>query len=116
MELPLALFLVFMSLGQLLAQPIDLTVKRGKEFAAPRRSSLEDVVGHDATGIYVLKTKSRGSQLLEKYDNDFLPIRSRKMEIVEDGEYAQIHNVLFLKNRLYIFYLKQLALNSSSVC
>lgn len=91
-------------------QPLDLKVQWGTPFSAPKRSSLDDIVGHDASGIYAIKVRSGlfawRSYTLERYDNNtFKPARSRDLEIREDGEPARVQNILYLKGKLYIFYV-----------
>lgn len=91
-------------------QPLDFTLQWGQEFAAPRRSSLADIVGHDGSGIYVIKERagnlfSSGSELtLEHFGKKFEPQVSAELEISEEGRLCEIQYVLHLKNKLYLFY------------
>lgn len=107
MPMRLLTLLLLTASSTLSAQPLDFAVKWGDEFKAPRKSSLEDIIGHDAGGIYAIKVRaaifSGSSYTLERYDNNFRPVRSRDLEFREDGEPAVIQHILHLKNKLYKF-------------
>jgi hypothetical protein len=89
------------------AQELKPKIKWGKEFDARRRSSLNDIVGWDGTGIYAIRSRnafSSSSDLtLEHYDNNFLPTQSFDLEIEEDGKKCIVHDIIQLKGKLYIF-------------
>jgi hypothetical protein len=106
----LALFILLVTSFNSISQNLNFSVKWGKELDAPRRSSLNDIVGYDATGIYTIKERYRGvlaggnDYTLEHYDNDFAPTKVLDLEIEEDGIKAEINFLIQLKNRLYLFY------------
>ena len=108
-NLLLALAITFCSLDGL-CQELNFSVKWGKEFSASRKSSLGDIVGVDATGIYVIKGRYRYSifgsntSTLERYSNDFVPTTSFELEIKEAGHLCEVQQILHLKSKLYIFY------------
>ncbi len=93
-----------------LCQELNFSVKWGKEFSASRKSSLEAIVGFDASGIYAIKGRYRSSLLgsntntLEHYSNDFVPTTSFELEIKEAGHLCDVQQILHLNNKLYIFY------------
>src|SRR6187455_982419 len=91
------------------SQPLDFKIQWGEEFKAPRKSSLDDIVGHDATGIYAIKVRGGmfvlNAYTLERYDKNFRPVKSVDLEINEDGQSARIQHVLHLKNKLLMFYV-----------
>jgi hypothetical protein len=104
-------FLMGVSYGN--AQDLDFSVNWGKGFDAPRKSSLDDIIGYDATGIYAVKVKYRitiagaKSYTLEHYDNNFSPTKSFDLDIEEEGKECNVSYLLQLKNRLYVFYSYQ---------
>ena len=93
-----------------LCQELNFSVKWGKEFSASRKSSLEDIIGFDASGIYAINGRYRSSLLgsntftLQHYSNDFVPTRSFDLEIREGGNPREVQHLLHLNNKLYIFY------------
>lgn len=102
-------FLCFL-ISHLQAQNLDFKVKWGKEFKAPSRSSLNDIIGHDASGIYVVKERFRsgfsGSNdyTLEHYDNNFSPTKSFDLDIEEEGSQAHVDYLLHLNSKIFMFY------------
>jgi hypothetical protein len=92
------------------SQNLNFSVKWGKEFKAPTRSSVNDIVGHDATGIYVVKERYRSSlaggndYTLEHFDNQFLPNQTFDLDIEEEGHRAQVDYMLYLKSKIFMFY------------
>ncbi len=109
-------FVQFLSLGAVLfsidvfSQELDFSVKWGKEFSASRKSTLEDIVGFDGSGIYAIKGLYRtpllggNSYSLEHYSNDFVPTKSFDLELKEGGHVCEVQQLLHLNNKLYIFY------------
>lgn len=89
------------------AQKLAPNVKWGKEFGAPRRSSLNDIVGWDGTGIYAIKERYgfAGSRkyTLEHYDNNFMPTRSFDLDIEENGKDCNVELIIQLRGKLYLF-------------
>jgi hypothetical protein len=108
------LFLVLLAFVGVLYQPttasaqeLNFSLKWGKEFEASRRSTLSDIVGHDATGIYAVEVRtgfSNSDYTLEHYNTDFSPTKSFDLEIETGREKAVVNNILYLKGKLYIFY------------
>jgi hypothetical protein len=106
-----ALTLVLLSIHFSKAQKLDFGVKWGKEFDASRKSSLSDIVGYDATGIYAVKVqdKVRGwfkvpVYSLDKYDPNLNFSKSNEIEIQENGKDCEVSYFLHLKGKLYVFY------------
>lgn len=99
-------FVAFLFSPAVFCQELNFSVKWGKEFNASRKSSLDDIIGFDASGIYAIKGVYRNSLLggnsytLEHYSNDFVPIKSFDLEIKE----AKCKKVIQLNSKLYIFY------------
>jgi hypothetical protein len=89
------------------AQELNFSLKWGKEFEASRRSTLNDIVGHDATGIYAVKLRTGFSNLdytLEHYNTDFSPTKSFDLDIETGKEKAHVNNIIYLKGKLFMFY------------
>ena len=84
-------------------------LKWGKEFDAPRNSTVEDIIGFDNTGFYVLKGKIRVSLFgsntlsLERFDNNMNPSKSIELELKEKGKDSYLEYVVHLNNRLLLF-------------
>jgi hypothetical protein len=105
------LFALFVFLNtSVFSQELEFAIKWGKEFAAPRRSSLSDIIGYDGTGIYAVKERYRGviaggtSFTLDHYGVNLEPTRSTDLEIEEEGRPCDIQYVLHLHNKLFLFY------------
>jgi hypothetical protein len=91
------------------AQDLNFSVKWGVELEASRRSSLNDIVGHDATGIYTVKQSDdvfskEFEYTLEYYDSDFSLKKSFDLEIVDGKQKASARKTIYLNNKLFIFY------------
>jgi hypothetical protein len=88
-------------------QRLEPEIKWGKEFDAPKRSSLNDIIGYDGTGIYAIKERyvfgGPVKYTLEHYDQNFIPIRSFDLDLKEDGRECFVEKVLQLNSRLYLF-------------
>jgi len=97
-------------LEQSFAQNLNFKIKWGKEFKASGRSSLNDIVGHDAKGIYVVKERYRSAlaggtdYTLEHFDNNFSPAQSFDLDMEEEGNDCQVDYILHLKNKIFLFY------------
>jgi hypothetical protein len=92
----------------LLSQPLDFDIQWGEEFKAPKRSSLDDIVGHDATGIYAIKVRGGifgTDYTLERYDKNFRPVHSVDLAIKDEGPDVHIEHILHLRNKLLMFYV-----------
>jgi hypothetical protein len=82
--------------------------KWGKEFAAPRSSTVGDIIGFDNTSFYVLKNSVRGllnNQIhaIEKFDNNLNLVKSIELELIEAGNKAYLEYFLHLDGRLIMF-------------
>lgn len=91
------------------AQELSFSIKWGKELEASRRSSLNDIVGHDRTGIYTVKQSedifSKESEYnLEHYDTDFSLTKSFDLEIPNSKQKVSVRKTIYLNNKLFIFY------------
>jgi hypothetical protein len=91
------------------AQELSFSLKWGKELEASRRSSLNDVVGHDATGIYTVKGEvnafgRNAEYTLEHYDKNFALTKSFDLNLESGDLKGEVNNILHIKNRLYMFY------------
>ena len=111
MKSPLfACLYILISSTQVLSQPLNFTVQWGKEFNASRKSSLDDIVGFDGTGIYAIKSRFRSpmaggtTYTLEHYNHEFIPTRSFDLKIKEGNNLCELQHVLHLNNKLYVFY------------
>jgi len=99
-----ALLLLSFSLAS--GQALEPKVIWGKEFSASKRSSLNDIIGYDATGIYAIKEKLGFSSMkytLEHYDHQFVPTKSFDLILEEDGKDCMLERVLQLRGKLYLF-------------
>lgn len=101
------LFLLAIHVLSLQAQPLNFSVQWGQEFEASRRSTLSDIIGYDATGIYTIQARigfSKSDFTLEHYDKSFKPTHSFELEIKSGRDRATVNNIFFLKGKLYMFY------------
>ena len=95
----------------LLAQPrpreVDITW--GEKYKASKRTTLSDVVGYDATGIYAVKTISKGLYglnsyiALEHYDNNMDQSKSVEIELKHNKKNHELEYVLQFHGGLYLF-------------
>jgi hypothetical protein len=88
------------------SQELQPNVQWGKEFSAPKRSSLSDIVGFDKTGIYAIKERygfGTRRYTLEHYDHDFKPTKAFDLDLKEDGKDCLVETILQLKGKLYLF-------------
>jgi hypothetical protein len=89
------------------AQNLNLKVKWGEEFKTPR-STLNDVVGYDATGFYAVHERSRTfgktDYSLQHFDPNMNPGKVVDLEIKSGKRSGAITNILHLKGRLLLFY------------
>lgn len=82
----------------------------GKEFKESRRSTLSDIVGHDQTGIYVLREKARGTfygtepnRILEHYNNKMARTKSVMLKLKAYDKDTKFEFMLSLHGELYLF-------------
>lgn len=93
----------------LTAQQAGLKVKWGREFSAPRSSTVSDIIGFDQTGFYVLKKTFRGGLLgrqvpnIERFDNNLNMVKSIELDLTEAGEKTNLQYLLHLNGRLLMF-------------
>ncbi|MFA0962361.1 hypothetical protein AB9P05_11175 [Roseivirga sp. BDSF3-8] len=81
-------------------------------------NTLEDIVGYDETGFYVLKRQERGAgltfllgsnmgmrphYLIEHFDNDMKPTKSKMLEMKHEGNKLDMEGVLYFQDRLLLF-------------
>jgi hypothetical protein len=96
-------------INTLYGQKLEVDVEWGKEFSAPRRSSLNDIVGFDKTGIYALKERgvALGSSVqytLEYYNAEHLmPSKAFELNLEEEGRSCGLEAVMQLRGHLYLF-------------
>lgn len=103
--IPVLMILVFF-LVRAEAQQLKPEIKWGKEFRAPKRSSLNDIIGFDKTGIYAIKERYGFGSIrytLEHFNNDFVPTRSFDLDLEEDGRDVLIEKIIQLNGKLYLF-------------
>jgi hypothetical protein len=72
------------------SQNLKFKVDWGEELHASVRTSLDDIIGYDGTGIYTIKSKIRSfgapsTYTLEHYDNNFALLMSLDLDIEDDG-------------------------------
>ncbi len=100
--------LLTVSIGTM-GQKLDFRLKMGKEFRDSRRSLLSDIVGNDATGLYVVSdhinfTGRSTIEKLEHFNNDYEPNQSLDLDFKENGQDCTVQHVVNWHGRLYIFY------------
>jgi hypothetical protein len=84
-------------------------VNWGKEFTAPRNSTVADIIGHDASGFYVLKRQFSGGFFastklsLDKFDNSLNPIKNIELELTEGGKKSYLEDILHLRGQMHLF-------------
>jgi hypothetical protein len=91
------------------AQNLNFSLKWGKELEASRRSSLNDIIGHDATGIYTVKGEvnafgRNAEYTLEHYDKNFALTKSFDLNLESGNLKGDVNSLLHIKNHLYMFY------------
>ena len=108
----LLLFLILLASSQSLyaqPRPKEVDITWGKKYKATKRTTLSDVVGYDATGIYAVKTISKGLYglnsyiALEHYDNDMDQSKSVEIELKHNKKSLELEYVLQFHGGLYLF-------------
>lgn len=93
--------------NSMFAQQLNIKVKWGQEFKTPR-STLDDVVGYDATGFYAVHDRFRSfgkvEYSLQHFDVGMNPGKVVDLEIESGKRTGKINNLLHLKGRLLLFY------------
>lgn len=85
------------------------SVKWGNEFNASKRSTLNDIVGHDNTGIYAVKVRYKfdlPQYTLEHYDLNMSPTKTVDLDFEIERFPITIEAILQLHNKLYLFTSK----------
>lgn len=84
-------------------------VKWGKTFEDARRSFLQDMVGYDKNGFYVLTGKSRegdptdGTFQIQYFNHDLTLQRSQPVELKTGGRYEVLEDLVQLDETIYVF-------------
>ena len=103
----LLVLLILFKLTIALGQDINLKVKWGEEFKTPR-STLDDVVGYDATGFYAVHDRFRAfgkvDRSLQHFDVNMNPGTIVDLEIESGKRQGKINNILHHKGKLLFFY------------
>lgn len=101
------LFYALMFIQVCASAQAPLNVKWGKEFNAPRNSTVADIIGYDASGFYVLKSKfaafSNSTLELDKFDNNLNPSKSIELELSEGGKRTNLEHIVHLDGQLLMF-------------
>ncbi|CAN5140263.1 hypothetical protein BH09BAC3_BH09BAC3_32220 [soil metagenome] len=98
------LLFTFLSYSSLQAQELKFTTEWGEQLRAPRNSSLDDIIGYDASGIYTIKKRGKSSYTLEHYDKKFSLTGSFDLDIEEEGYQCTVQSLLQLKGNIYMIY------------
>src|SRR5688572_3886412 len=80
----------------------NVNILMGQEIKASKRATLEDIVGYDKNGYYILKS-SKDDLLLEYYDKQLQIKRSEVLNLKADGKERHYEFILQLGNQLYLF-------------
>jgi hypothetical protein len=98
---------LFVGAYTLFAQSEPVKIKWGKEFTAPRNSSLSDIIGFDKSGFYVLRGRAglftSSTLSLERFDKNLNKAKSIDLELVEGGKKSYLEEILHLNGRLLMF-------------
>jgi hypothetical protein len=97
--------------GLLLAQPKNnhTSIVWGKPYEESKRTTLADVVGHDASGIYALSYKGgafyglNSRFILEHYDINMDRARSVEIDLEQYSAKRSLEKVVHFNNRLFMF-------------
>jgi hypothetical protein len=96
--LPLLAITCFTSYGQ------KASVLLGDEIkVSSRRGTLEDIVGHDPTGFFALRSNSRTEVMLEHYDNNLKAITQTELDLGRKKEEREYERILDVNEQLYLF-------------
>lgn len=104
----LIIFLLAVQTG--IAQDLRMSATWGAELRASKHSSLSDLIGYDATGIYAVNRQSHSAlgggdhYTLDHYDNNFAQTQRFELDLKQDGYPCEVHYVLHLKGKIYVFY------------
>lgn len=76
----------------------------GDEEKISKKSTLEDIVGSDETGIYVVRIdyKGKNSLFLEHYNNEMNQTKSVELELLQGKKKLDYEKTIYLNNELYV--------------
>jgi hypothetical protein len=80
----------------------NVNILMGQEVKASKRATLEDIVGYDSNGYYVLKF-DKADLMLEYYDKQLNLKRSELLDMRAGGKEKQYEFIVQLNNKLYLF-------------
>ena len=113
MKIPGIVFVLLLFCLPASAQQLPCAVKFGEPFDAPKRSTLSDIIDHDASGFFAVKMRAKGfisryaSYTLDHYGKNMNPTGSIDLDIQEEGYDCYITEFLPLGGRLFVFYSYQ---------
>ncbi|NOQ25811.1 MAG: hypothetical protein GQ564_10660 [Bacteroidales bacterium] len=99
--------LILNSSGQEKSNKVDILW--GDEQKESKKTTLSDIVGHDETGIYALKTKRKGfygmnsTITLEHYNNKLNQTNSVSLELIYQKKKMNFEFIIHHNNELYLY-------------
>ena len=75
----------------------------GDEINASRSGTLQDIVAHDQTGFYALRSESRRAVMLEHYDYDLKLIKKAELNLGKRSDEREYEFILPMSGQLYLF-------------
>ncbi|EMR04744.1 hypothetical protein [Cesiribacter andamanensis] len=111
MKYILSLLLALCCSSLLVAQPRNeqTTILWGRPYEESRRSTLADVIGHDASGIYTLSFKAgmfyglNSRFTLEHYDINMDQARTVEIDLEHNNAKRSLERIVHYNNRLFMF-------------
>jgi len=95
------------SVNLLFVADSPIQIKWGKEFSAPKNSTLADIIGYDNSGFYVLKSRYgafvSSTLSIDRFDKNLNPAKSIELELTENGKTKYFEQLLHLGGRLILF-------------
>ena len=80
------------------------SVKFGPEFKIPGKSTLDDVIGYDNTGFYVLETNRWGSKYtLRLFNHQMALVKSAEVNLDYEGKRRRFEFSVQFNGRIYLF-------------
>lgn len=84
-----------------------VNIKWGPEQKESKKSTLSDIIGHDETGFYALKTQLKNLGFsaiitLEHFNKELEKTKSVEIELKEKKNYKRLEGVYQLNNKLYL--------------
>ncbi|MBU0489496.1 MAG: hypothetical protein KKD31_16250 [Bacteroidetes bacterium] len=92
-----------------------IRLKMGPQFKESNKYMVDEIIGSDGKGIYVLKTRARGIDMgilsnsnqiaatLERFDLEMNLIKTTELELKHDGKKLDFEFVIQFQNELYLF-------------